>query len=125
MVSGMNTASETVGMPSGTDPVMEHAVVVSLRLANQGTHAERRRVEGLVSEIEAALSAVRGGEFGGTDSRGGYCMLYCYGDDAAEIYAVVEPVLQDFGPESGSWAIKRFGSATDLLAPRERVDLAR
>jgi len=81
-------------------------------------------VDELSRQIEVLLASVRGGECGGTDTGRGYCVLYCYGDDADEVFEAIEPILYQFGPEPGSWAIKRYGSATDRSVPRERVDLA-
>ena len=110
-------------MERSLDPVEEHAVVVSLRLVEEDTPDERRRLAALAEELEIVLGDIPGGEFGGLDLRAGYCLLYCYGDDAGEVFTAIEPAMADYRPRPGSWVIKRFGSATDVTARRERVDL--
>lgn len=112
-------------MTTRIDPVMEHAVVVSLRLGSASSDSDGQRLQQLAGRCQLALQRVDGGEFGGLDIRAGYCLLYCYGADAGDVYSAIEPLVADYGPEPGSWAIKRFGAATDLAAPRERVDLSR
>ena len=101
---------------------MEHAVVLSLRIAD-GSEVGHERIAELARGLAATLDSVAGGEFGGLDARAGYCLLYCYGDDAGEVFEAIPPPISEFGPESGSWIIKRFGAATDRAARRERVDL--
>ena len=84
---------------------------------------EHDRITALAHKLEVALASIRNGEFGGLDFRGGYCLLYCYGSNAGVVYEAISPAIAEFGPEPGSWAIKRFGAATDVNARRERVDL--
>ena len=105
------------------DPVEEHAVVISLRLPEDDSPAERRRLADLAETLEVVLDDVDGGEFGGLDLRAGYCLLYCYGADAGDVFDAIEPAMAGYGPAPGSWVIKRFGAATDVTARRERIDL--
>ena len=112
-----------MNMAMRTDPATEHAVVVSLRLGEGDSRAIHERIAALTSRLEAVLAQIPGGEFGGLDLRGGFCLLYCYGNDAEEVYNAIAAPLAAYTPEPGSWAIKRFGGATDLRALRERVDL--
>lgn len=99
--------------------------MISLRLATASSEAADQRLQQLAGRCELALQRVEGGEFGGLDIRAGYCLLYLYGVDAGDVYSAIEPLIAEYGPEPGSWAIKRFGAATDLTARRERVDLNR
>ncbi len=106
-----------------TEPTTEHAVVVSLRMSHDDPEAHDR-ITDLTAQIALSLEKVTGGEFGGSDSNGGYCLLYCYGNNAGEVFDAIGPDLEKFNAEPGSWVIKRFGAATDQYAVRERVDLA-
>ncbi len=106
------------------EPVIGQAVIVSLRVSDQLSPAQHERIGRLATRLEAALAAVSDGEFGGEDTLGSYCVLYCYGADADEVFAAISPLIHEFGPEPRSWAIKRFGAASDLDARREWVDLS-
>ena len=105
------------------EPMTEHAVVMCLRMSDPNSRSEHERIAGLASRIQSSVHSVSQGEFGGIDTRGGYCLLYCYGRDADEGFGVISPLIDAYGAEPGSWAIKRFGAATDVEAPRERVEL--
>ena len=100
-------------------PRVEHAVILSLRLDT----SSRERLDQLLSDLRNALDDVDEGECAGSDERDDFCLVYCYGTDAAEVYAAIAPAIERFEPLTGSWAIKRFGAAEDLAARRERVDL--
>lgn len=109
-------------MKAAIDPITEHAVIVSLRMEIEDI-SDMSSMQALTDRITMALARVRGGEFGGLSMRGGYCLLYCYGIDAEEVYSAITPALFEFEPDSGSWVIKRFGAATDTGARRERIEI--
>ena len=75
------------------DPVMEHAVVLSLRMVDD-SREELDQLSELAFNIESALTKIAGGEFGGVDAGAGFCLLYCYGADAEEVFGCHIPVAR-------------------------------
>lgn len=106
-------------------PAEEQAVVVNIRLSNerQGTEHEQARLSMLAQAVKATLDAHPGCELGACQVTRGFGVLYCYGPDASLVYEVLEPLLVDYRPGPGSFAIVRHGGATDTTAPRDRIDL--
>lgn len=103
----------------------EHAVVVNIKLSDErsGSDGEQARLSMLVAAVAATLEAAEEYELGACQVKQGFGVLYCYGPDAATLYSLIEPLLTDFCPPSGSFAIVRHGGATDKLAARDRIDL--
>ena len=97
---------------------MEQAVIVHLRLSDGafGSCEERRALFDLEEQLESAIAAAGVGEFDGDEFGEGECVLYMYGPQADQLWAVVEPVLGACPCASSGYAIKRYGEATDVSA---------
>lgn len=105
-------------------PAEEQAVVVNIRLSNErhGTEHEQARLSMLVQAVKSILDAQPGSELGACQVTKGFGVLYCYGPDASRLYEMLEPILTDYDPGPGSFAIVRHGGATDTAARRDRID---
>ena len=98
-----------VGGSRGKEP--QHAVLVYLKLANDGfgTWQDIDQIAALEDGLEAALRAVRVGEFDGDEFGQGYCTLFLYGANADRLFdAIVQP-LHEFSARAGSYVIRRYG----------------
>ena len=103
----------------------DHLLLIHLALSDGqfGTEQERELLFELESRIEHAIESAGAGELDGNEVGGGEFAIYVYGPDADRMFALAEPVLQAFGPRTGSWAKKRYGPPADGV--REvRVELA-
>ena len=102
----------------------EHAVIVYLRLSDNGfgTEAERDAIHALTDRLAAAISAQHAGEFDGDEFGAGACGLYMSGPNADRLFAAVEPLLRADRLAAGGYAIKRYGPASDPNALVARVD---
>jgi hypothetical protein len=102
----------------------EHAVVVNIRLADgAGSDPEQARLSMLATAVGATLEAAEGCELGACQVKQGFGVLYCYGPNAARLFDLIEPILREYRPPEGSFAIVRHGGATDTQAPRDRIEL--
>ncbi len=103
----------------------EHAVLVYLKLSNgqMGTEKERADCHALEDRLERSINAKQAGEFDGDEFGEGFCTLYMYGPDADALFKAVEADLKSAPLLTGSYAIKRYGSAGDEKAREIRVVL--
>ena len=93
---------------------MEHAVIVHLKLSDEGFATEKLDAIGeLQREMTQAIENAYVGEFDGNEIGGGECVLYMYGVDADALFAVVKPLLKASPSAKGGFAIKRYGEASD------------
>lgn len=107
--------------PASTDT---QAVVVNLRLSDQrtGTRSERFRLALLEDRLHAVLADREDMFFAGRDIGEGYCTLYCYGPDAAELYAQISETLDQYDAVVGSYTELTYGSPVESASARERID---
>lgn len=82
----------------------EHAVIVTLP-AEQAVFD----LDTIEDPLIAAIDASGIGEFDGNLIGPDGAVLYMYGTDADELFAVVGPVLADIDLPAGSYAVKRYG----------------
>ncbi|ATQ70949.1 MULTISPECIES: hypothetical protein [Methylosinus] len=104
---------------------MQHAVIAHLRLIEDpfGSEREREIIADLTSELQHAINVGNVGEFDGEEFGGGKCVIYMYGPNADQLFAVVEPILCATPLARGGFAIKRYGEAKDLNAAEVKVGL--
>jgi hypothetical protein len=113
----------TVGTSEQVDP--EQAVIVHLTLSGDGfgSESDRNRVFELEDALIAAVEYAGVGEYDGNEFGAGEAVFYAYGPDADSLFEVMEPVITEFGPGAGSYAVKRYGDADDASAQEHRVSL--
>jgi hypothetical protein len=106
-------------------PDDEQAVITHLPLSGDefGTEDERAAVHALEDRIIAAIQPI-GGDHDGDEFGNGEAILYTYGPDATALFNAMRPCFEGFPLQSGAYAIKRYGSASDPDSVEERVDLA-
>jgi hypothetical protein len=121
--TGTEGGAITVGTSEQVDP--EQAVIVHLTLSGDGfgSESDRDGVFELEDALIAAVENARVGEYDGNEFGAGEAVLYAYGPDADSLFEVMEPVIAEFGPGTGSYAIKRYGGADDASAQEYRVSL--
>ncbi len=104
---------------------MEHAVIARLPLIEDpfGSEREREIIADLAGELQHVIGENGVGEFDGEEFGGGLCVIYMYGPDADQLFAVVEPILRATPLARGGFAIKRYGEAKDANATEVRVNL--
>jgi hypothetical protein len=103
----------------------EHAVLVYIKLsdANMGSEKERNDCHALEDRMERSIKTKQAGEFDGDEFGEGFCTLFMYGPDADALFNAVESDLRAAPLLAGSYAIKRYGPATDPTARETRVVL--
>lgn len=103
----------------------EHAVLVYIKLSNEGmgNEKERKDCHALGDRLEKSIEAKKAGEFDGDEFGEGFCTLYMYGPDADALFNAVESDLRAVPLLVGSYAIKRYGTAGDAEAREVRVVL--
>ena len=88
----------------------QQALIVSIQLScDLGTKQECARVFELEDEIMRQVEESGTGEYDGNEIGGGYFTLYMYGSSAARLWDLCLPILKNFHPPAGSYAIKRYG----------------
>ncbi|PYX33723.1 MAG: hypothetical protein DMG80_04980 [Acidobacteria bacterium] len=99
----------------GTTGEGAQELIVTIRLysGGMGDREERGRIIALEHELSAAIENASAGEFDGDEYGGGICTMYMYGPSAERLLAVTSPILKDFHAPSGSYVIKRCGSAAE------------
>ncbi len=102
---------------------LEHAVIVHLRLSDDGfgSSEERETLFALQDQMAQAADAAAAGEFDGDLFGQGECVLYMYGPDADRLFASIRPLLRRSPLASGGYALKRYGEADDADAREVRV----
>jgi hypothetical protein len=105
--------------------MIEQAVIVHLPLveAPLGSAREREVVTNLTDALDRAIDAHGVGQFDGEELGDGRCVIYMYGPDADQLFAIVEPVLKAEPLVRGGFAIKRYGEAKDVGAAEVRINL--
>ncbi|MGD9494869.1 MAG: hypothetical protein AB7Y46_01035 [Armatimonadota bacterium] len=116
------------GVKSQAEPVSdpgEHAVLVHIPLSDDefGAEEEREAIFALEDELIAAIEQTDAGVLDGNEFGGGQCVLFMYGPDADALWAAVEPLLREFAPARGGYAVKRYGPPQDEGAREERMQL--
>ena len=109
--------------PPAPKPV-EHAVITHFTLSGDefGEADEREAIFRLEDALIEAINGAGVGEFDGNEFGGGEAVLYAYGPNAEELFAVMEPHLRGFEARP-AWCILRYGEAMDPDAVERRVDL--
>jgi hypothetical protein len=105
--------------------ILDHAVIVYLRLTDDrfGAEAERDAFFALEDLLVDAIDGAGLGEFDGNEFGGGECKLYIYGYDADRMFNAISPILQSTRLARGGHAIKRYGAASDPLAMEIKIPL--
>jgi hypothetical protein len=103
----------------------EHAVLVYIKLSDDkmGSEKERNDCHALEDRMERSIKTKQAGELDGDEFGEGFCTLYLYGSDADALFNAVESDLMAASLLAGSYAIKRYGPATDPKAREIRVFL--
>lgn len=104
---------------------MEHAVIVHLRLDDDGlgSAVKRESINELQDELANAIDDADVGEFDGDEFGEGECVLFMYGPDADALFDTIEPILKQSVHAEGGFAIKRYGEAGDPKAKEVKVKL--
>ncbi len=112
-------ASNRTDPPEAAVTAPEQAVIVYLK--NTGLDA----VFAVEEPLEAAINDADVGEYDGNEVAldGSEAILYAYGPDADALWDVMRPVIVEASPNPGSYAIKRYGEASDASAKEMRVEL--
>ncbi|HET9768429.1 MAG TPA: hypothetical protein VFS60_16385 [Thermoanaerobaculia bacterium] len=99
------------GTAIATDAGSSPAVLVHLRLAEGrfGSPAEITRAQDLELRVEKAIDISLAGQLDGNEIGDGEYVIYCYGPDADQLYAAIEPVLQANPWPLGGSVVKRHG----------------
>jgi hypothetical protein len=107
------------------DSQMEHAVIVHLRLDDDGFGSAEKRlsINELQDELADAIEEAEAGEFDGDEFGGGECVLFMYGPDADVLFDTITPILKKSPHANGGFAIKRYGEASDPKVREVKVKL--
>ena len=102
----------------------EHAVLLHYALSDDGYGAasEREAVFALEERVAAIIDTHGLGEHDGNELGGGEAVIYCYGPDAARLFAAIEAEARAF-PARPAHAVLRFGPPGDPTVRTERVEL--
>lgn len=111
----------------GSEVLMEHAVIVHLKLDDDGfgSGEKRESINDLQDELadaidEAEADEYDGDEFGEGEGEG---VLFMYGPDADVLFGSIEQILKKSSHAKGGFAIKRYGEASDQKAREVKVRL--
>lgn len=104
---------------------MEHAVIVHLRLDDDGFGSEEKRasIHNLQDELAEAIANAEAGEFDGDEFGEGECVLYMYGPNADVLFDAINSILKTSPHAVGGFAIKRYGEASDPKAKEVKLPL--
>lgn len=104
---------------------MEHAVIVHLRLDDDGFGSDEKResINELTDAIADAIEEAESGEFDGNEFGEGECVLFMYGPDADSLFETIKPILKKSPHAKDGFAIKRYGDAADPKAKEVKVKL--
>ena len=95
------------------------AVYFKLDAGLFGTQEERDLVHMFTDKLDEIIRASGEGVFDGDEFGNGECGLFMYGPNADRLFDAVEPLLKNWGPLRGGYAIKRYGAP---LEQRERIE---
>jgi hypothetical protein len=111
---GNGSDAATSGLPEG-----EHAVIVYLK------DISFDEVLAIEVPLEQAIGDAGAGEYDGNEVAvdGSEAILFAYGPDADALWDVMKPIIAEATPNPGSYAIKRYGEASDMSAREVRVEL--
>ncbi|GAA4618494.1 hypothetical protein GCM10023195_83150 [Actinoallomurus liliacearum] len=92
----------------------EHAVIVHLKLSDDGygSEDERATTRALEKRLAAAIERASAGDLDGNEFGGGEAVLYAYGPHGGDLFTAMEPTLRGSGFRP-AYAIVRYGIATD------------
>jgi hypothetical protein len=104
---------------------MEHAVIIHLKLDDDGFGSDEKResINELQDELADAIDEAETGEFDGDEFGEGECVLFMYGPDADVLFDTIKPILKKSSHAKGGFAIKRYGEASDPKAREVKVKL--
>jgi hypothetical protein len=104
---------------------MEHAVIIHLRLDDDGFGSDEKResINELQDALADAIDEAAAGEYDGDEFGEGECVLFMYGPDADVLFDVIKPILKKSSHSKGGFAIKRYGEASDPNAKEVEVKL--
>jgi hypothetical protein len=107
---GSDAATSTAAAP-------EQAVIVHLLNTN---FDELVRIE---DRLDPAITRAGVGIYDGNEIAvdGSEAVLYAYGPDADALWDVMEPIIADASPPSGSYAVKYYGDVGDPTTHHVRV----
>jgi len=105
------------GSQTGGEP---QSVIVHIKLSGgeHGSEEERDSVHRMTDRLAEVIAIAKAGEFDGDEFGGGECTLYMYGPDANRIFSLIFPLLKDWEPLKGGYALKRYGPPG---SPTEKV----
>ena len=103
---------------------MGHAVIAYFLLASAPSESAKNDILlKMEDRLIAAINENGVGEFDGIERGRGAYIMYMYGPNADQLFAVVEPILKSEQVARGSFVIKRYGSTEDENAREVRVPL--
>jgi hypothetical protein len=116
----MNLWKKLTGATDAPSKPNNEWIAVYLRLSDSefGTPKERDEIHRFTERLNSVIQESKTGVFDGDEFGNGECGLFMYGPDADRLFAVVLPLLKDWEPLKGGYAIKRYGAPPDQ---RERV----
>ncbi len=88
------------------------AVYFALEGGIYGSPAERDAAHRFAGELSRVIAASGAGVFDGDEFGDSECGLFMYGLNADRLFAVVEPLLRNWPPMQGGFALKRYGAAS-------------
>ena len=94
------------------------AVYFKLSDDDYGTADERDRIHRFTDKLSAVIQESKTGVFDGDEFGNGECGLFMYGPNADVLFEVVLPLLMEWDPLKGGYAIKRYGAPPEQ---RERI----
>src|SRR5262245_28901929 len=86
--------------PAGV-PGDEQAVLIYIPLRD----SDITKLQSLEEKLRIAIEKAHVGEVDGNEIGDGLYTIYTYGPDAQKIFKVAEPILKEFRPPSGSYAL--------------------
>ena len=102
----------------------QHALLVKIRFSDDefGSPEERDLVYEIEDQLLAVFSGSGTGECDGHEFGGGWGVVFCYGQNAEELFASAAPIILRYDLPMGSHVVKREGGpgATEsvlLLSP--------
>jgi hypothetical protein len=89
----------------------EQAVILKLKLVSgeMGSNEERERIHVLEDHMADSIKRSGAGEFDGDEYGDGYCTIYIYGHSAEALFRAIQPALNSYRANAGSFALKRYG----------------
>jgi hypothetical protein len=104
---------------------MEHAVIVHLRLDDDGFGSSKKReaLNDLQGQLREAIEEAFVGEFDGNEFGESECIIFMYGADADLLFDTIQPILNSSPHANGGFAVKRYGEASGPEAREISVKL--